>query len=152
LDTEITNKSVIYPWQCDAMGHLATQFYMAVFDDASYHFLHLIGHVSGIVDEQEIGWADVQHDIRYQRELTSGDLVVVKSKPMRISARSVTYENQLINSQSGVICATMTATTVQFDLNLRRAIEIIPVVRTNLTSWLESGSPSNSRHSATGLD
>jgi acyl-CoA thioester hydrolase len=33
------HKNVMHPWMCDAMGHLTTRFYLALFDDASYHLL-----------------------------------------------------------------------------------------------------------------
>jgi acyl-CoA thioesterase FadM len=40
-----TARTVIYPWQCDVMGHLATQNYMRIFDDATYHLLARLGYV-----------------------------------------------------------------------------------------------------------
>jgi len=38
-EPRITYRGVVYPWQCDAMGHFTTRFYMAVFDEAAWHFL-----------------------------------------------------------------------------------------------------------------
>jgi acyl-CoA thioesterase FadM len=51
------HKTVSHPWQCDIMGHMTTRFYMAMFDDSSYHFLH---HVFGWNSAQDptgkLGW------------------------------------------------------------------------------------------------
>ena len=34
-----TWRSVAYPWNCDSLGHMNTQFYAAAYDGASVHFL-----------------------------------------------------------------------------------------------------------------
>ena len=32
-------RGVAHPWLADVMGHMTTRHYVAMFDDASYHFL-----------------------------------------------------------------------------------------------------------------
>jgi acyl-CoA thioesterase FadM len=69
-----TARSVVYPWLCDSMGHLATQHYMRVFDDATYHLLGRLGYSLHDSAKTRRGWADVSHSIKYRRELLAGDL------------------------------------------------------------------------------
>ncbi|MGH9642004.1 MAG: thioesterase family protein [Terriglobales bacterium] len=38
----ITARGVVYPWQCDHMGHMNVMWYTGKFDEASWH---LFGHV-----------------------------------------------------------------------------------------------------------
>ena len=37
-----TYRGVAYPWNCDSMGHMNTQFYAALYDGASFHFLSML--------------------------------------------------------------------------------------------------------------
>ena len=37
-----TYRGVAYPWHCDSMGHMNTQFYSALYDGASFHFLSML--------------------------------------------------------------------------------------------------------------
>ena len=63
------NKAVAHPWQCDVLGHMTTRHYTAMFDDASYHFLHhLFGWNGASDDSGKLGWVDVRHTINYDAE------------------------------------------------------------------------------------
>ena len=39
-----TFRGVVYPAQCDAMGHMNVQHYVAAFDQAMWHLVHEIGY------------------------------------------------------------------------------------------------------------
>ena len=69
-------KSVAHPWMCDVLGHLTTRFYVGMFDDAAYHFLHSVfGWIGASDDQGKTAWVDVRHVIEYQNEVTAGELV-----------------------------------------------------------------------------
>ena len=83
-----TYRGVVYPWQCDAMGHMNTQFYAALYDGATLHFL------ARLCEQAELkklnhGWADVQQLIRYERELLAGALPVVRTSLVRLGNKSI---------------------------------------------------------------
>ena len=60
---------VAQPWQCDVLGHLTTRFYVALFDDASYHFLfELFGWSGASDDEGRRAFVDARHVIDYRAE------------------------------------------------------------------------------------
>jgi acyl-CoA thioester hydrolase len=137
-----TARSVVYPWLCDSMGHLATQHYMKVFDDATYHLLGQLGYSLHTSAETRRGWADVSHSIEYRRELVAGDLVIALSCVQRIGNKSLTYRSRLVRlRQPGEECAVLTGVMVHFDLERRTAIELPAQIRAAAQAILQPADP-----------
>lgn len=119
------NKSVAHPWQCDILGHMTTRFYIAMFDDASYHFLHHLFGWNGARDQKgELGWVDVSHTINYKAEVDAGDLLEVRAELLKVGGKSMTASYEMINLGSGDIAATLESVVVLFDLDKRIAVTI----------------------------
>ena len=75
-------KAVAHPWQCDVLEHLTTRHYVAIFDDASYHYLYRLFGWNGNKDaEGRLAWVDVKHTVSYLAEVSAGDLLEVVSHP-----------------------------------------------------------------------
>lgn len=132
-----TFRGVVYPWHCDAMGHMNTQFYAGLYDGATLHFLASLcpgptlraaGH----------GWADVRQLIEYKREAVAGDLLVVRTTLMRLGTKSIEYLHALVNAETRELHATSAQVTVLFDLTQRRAVPLTDAIRTRAMS-LKSG-------------
>jgi len=135
-NAKINYRGVIYPWQCDSIGHFTTRFYMAMFDEAAWHFLYEAGFDTKLMKERHIGWADVLHQIEYKKELHDGDLVIIEGSPLHIGDKSIKYKLEMKRVDSDDCCARLTATSVQFDLKHRVAIPVIPEVRERLQAWM----------------
>lgn len=104
---------------------MTTRFYVAMFDDASYHFLHqLFGWTGASNETGELGWVDVRHTINYQDEVKAGDLLDVRAKLSRVGGKSMTISYEMINLGSGKVAATLEGVVVLFDLEKRRAVTI----------------------------
>jgi acyl-CoA thioester hydrolase len=135
-----TARTVVYPWQCDAMGHLATQNYMRIFDDATYHLLALLGYLLRDAADSHRGWADVSHQVEYKRELLAGDLIVAVSSVVRLGKTSLTYRTRLLRApRDGMECATLTGVAVHFDLSRRTSIDLPAEFRAKAEALLKSG-------------
>jgi len=119
------HKNVAHPWQCDVMGHMTTRFYVAMFDDASYHFLHQLFGWNGARNEAgELGWVDVRHTINYEAEVAAGDLLEVRAELLKVGGKSITVSYEMINLGSGDTAATLEGVMVLFDLAKRCAVTI----------------------------
>lgn len=119
------NKAVAQPWQCDVLGHMTTRFYTAIFDDASYHFLHhLFGWTGARDQEGELGWVDARHTINYKVEVDAGDLLEVRAELVKVGGKSMTVSYEMINLGNGEIAATLETVVVLFDLAKRTAVTI----------------------------
>ena len=127
-----TCRTVVYPWLCDFNGHLATQNYMAVFDDATAQLFGHLGCLPKDIPRTNLGFADVKHEISYKKELLAGDLLLTKSSVVRLGKKSVTYRHRLIRlGDDAEQCAEMIGVAVHFDLNRRVALELSDAFREN---------------------
>ncbi len=118
-------KGVCHPWLCDSMGHLTTRHYMAMFDDASYHFLNRVFGWSGTDSQNNnVGWADVKHTIEYLLEVISGQLLDITGVVSKVGGKSITVFYEMRECGSNKIVATLTSISVLFDTDARKAINL----------------------------
>lgn len=135
----LVSKSIAQPWECDVMGHMTTRFYVAKFDDASYHFLYQVfGWSISDRESQGFGWADVRHVIDYKAEVSAGDLLEIHARLRKVGDKSFTAVYEMTDCASGELAATLEAVCVHFDLNARRAIPIPNVMRTHAAEFLQA--------------
>ncbi len=121
------------------MGHMTTRFYMAMFDDSSYHFLHHLFGWSGAQDPTgKLGWVDVRHSINYSAEVDAGDLLEVRAELTKVGGKSMTISYEMINLGSGDVAATLEGVIVLFDLNKRCAVTIPDDLRKTAQSHVKA--------------
>jgi acyl-CoA thioester hydrolase len=123
-----TFRGVVYPWQCDGMGHMNTQFYSALYDGATLHFLTLLCPRAEL-KKLNFGWADVQQLIKYEKELIAGDLPVVRTHLIRLGNKSIEYRHQLCDAETGIVHSTSEQVTVLFDLERRASAPLSDLIR-----------------------
>lgn len=116
-----TFRGVVFPWHCDAMGHMSVQHQMPLLDNAAYHLLGFFGPTAGEVDGRNAGWADVSHEIRYLHELVAGDLLVLASGILSVGRSSLRHRTILSRRPDGKPCTILEGVTVRFDLEARKA-------------------------------
>ena len=118
-------KSVAQPWQCDVLGHMTTRFFVAMFDDASYHLFNQVFDWPGNNDvDRTVGWVDVRHVIEYKAEVGAGDPLEIRASIAKLGGRSMTVRYEMLNLGRGEIAATLEAVNVLFDLKGRGAVKI----------------------------
>jgi len=131
-----TYRGVVHPWLCDVMGHLNTRHYVAMFDDASAHFLSAVGLARDSISDDRFGWADVKIVLELQSEVHPGGLVVVQSGVRKLGRTSLTYEQRMLGAVSGLVHAVQEITTVYFDLQGRRSAALPENVRQRFAQHL----------------
>jgi acyl-CoA thioester hydrolase len=132
------HKGVAHLWQCDILGHLTTRFYVAMFDDASYHYLHTLFGWTGNTDaEGRLSWADVRHTINYKAEVMPGDLLEVRAGLVKIGGKSLTVAYEMIKLGNGEVAATLESVMVLFDRDERAAVTIPDTLRGMASQFLE---------------
>jgi acyl-CoA thioester hydrolase len=130
-----TYRGVVYPWHCDTMGHMNTQFYTAIFDSASMHILsRLAPYVE--LEKRSFGWADVRQTIEYKREARAGALVFVRTALKRIGTKSVEFLHELLNAETDTLHATSENVAVLFDLKARKAAALDDATRARAAALL----------------
>jgi len=123
-----TYRGVAYPWLCDSMGHMNTQFYCTLYDGASFHFLSLVAPYAELAPRR-CGWADVKQTIEYKEEVRAGALLVVSTRLLKIGTSSVTYQHELRNLETKALHSTSEHVTVLFNLEARRSAPLDATAR-----------------------
>jgi acyl-CoA thioester hydrolase len=128
---------VAQPWQCDVLGHMTTRFYVALFDEASYHFLFELFGWTGASDEGgRRAWVDARHIIDYQAEVKAGDLLEIGAELRRVGTKSIVATYSMRNRGTGEVVATLEATYVLFDLQDRVALPMDDELRAKAEAGL----------------
>lgn len=129
------HKGVAHPWLCDIMGHMTTRHYVAMFDDASYHFLsQAFGWAPAHGDD--FGWADVKHTIEYQDEVGAGELLEIRAGLAKVGGKSITVRYKMHNLTRGNLAATLESVSVYFDLKARKAAPIPDDLRERASTYV----------------
>jgi acyl-CoA thioester hydrolase len=123
-----TFRGVVYPWFCDVMGHMNTQFYCTLFDGATLHFLNTIAKRAEL-EESNLGWADVRQLIEYRHESLVGELLVVSTKLLKIGRSSLTFRHEMYDTDWTVLHATSEHVVTMFDLKERKSTALVAVAR-----------------------
>lgn len=120
----ITYRGVIYPWQCDHMGHMNVMWYTGKFDEASWQFLGNMGLTRAVLRSSKRGLAAVQQNITYKRELQAGDIVTVRSRLFDIKRKTIRLFHEMINDETGYVAAFAIVTGVHMDMVTRKSIPL----------------------------
>jgi len=135
----VVNKSIAQPWECDVMGHMTTRFYVAMFDDASYHFLFTVfGWTISGHESKKFGWADVRHVIEYKSEVSAGDVLEIRARLQKIGTKSFTVLYEMVDLSKKEVVCTQESICVYFDLEERQATPITSEMREAAEQYLES--------------
>lgn len=134
----VVNKSIAQSWECDVMGHMTTRFYLAKFDDASYHLLNQVfGWTISGHESRKFGWADVRHVIEYKAEVSAGDVLEIRARVQKLGGKSFTTLYEMINLSRDELAATLESVCVYFDLELRRAIPLTDGMKQKAAKFLD---------------
>ncbi len=136
---DISYRGVVFPWDCDSMGHLNNKHYLGLFDQAAWHVFMALGYRAEMAAREHIGLADVHQTIAFRRELRAGQLIVVRSWLQRVGSKSLTALHEMFDADDGVPVASLTSVTSFFDLRERKSLPIPPEIRRVADDWLRSG-------------
>lgn len=123
-----TYRGLVYPWQCDHMGHLNVMWYTAKFDEATWNLFFQVGITPSYVRDRNLGMVAVQQNTAYKRELRAGDVVFIRSRMLEVRDKVLRFLHELLNAETLEVAATSELTGVHFDRGARRACPLPPEV------------------------
>jgi acyl-CoA thioester hydrolase len=121
MDGDINYRGVVYPWQCDHIGHMNVMWYVGKFDEANWNFFASVGLTPKYVRESGYGVAAVQQNLSYKREMLPGDLVQINTKILELRDKTVRYLHEMFNVETGELTATCEMTAAHLNRKTRRA-------------------------------
>lgn len=114
-DLPVTYRGVVFPWQCDHMGHMNVMWYVGKFDEATWQFFATFGLTPSALREQGRGMAAVQQNITYKRELRPGDIVTIRSGILEMKEKAIRFFHEMCNDETGEVAATAEMTGLHLD-------------------------------------
>jgi len=136
---DISFRGVVFPWDCDSMGHLNNKHYLGLFDQAAWHVFLALGYRAEFAAREHIGLADVHQTITYRRELRAGQLILVRSWLERVGSKSLTARHEMFDAEEGAAVASLASVTTFFHLRERKSIPIPAEIRRVADDWLRGG-------------
>ena len=122
----LTYRGIVYPVQCDVMGHMNVQHYIGAFDQAGWHLVGAIGYKPSWLKERKLGWADRRYEVDFIAELPVGSMFEIRSRFLKVGRTSLTTHHAMYNSETGALSAELTAVTILFDLDARKPAPLPP--------------------------
>lgn len=117
-----TFRGTVNTWECDEVGHMNVQFYVARASDAAFYLRHALGLAPSQVRDKGKAMVALEEHFRFHRELRAGDLMHMRSRPVELRERTLVSYHELFNSASGEVSATTVAVSGHFDLEKRRLV------------------------------
>lgn len=133
-----TFRGVVFPWNCDHIGHMNVRWYAHHFDDAGFHLWSVIGLPQSAMHAKGIGLVVAQIKIDYVREMKAGELLVIKSGFIHVGNRSLKHLARMSNADTGVLCATQETVEVFFDPKTRKSAPMPDDIRQRLLEHVVS--------------
>lgn len=124
-----TYRGTVFPWECDANGHLNVRFYVGKFDEGTWQFMAQIGASREELKRRNCGPMAVSQNIAYKRELVPGDAVVVRTSVAAVGKTSCRFRHAMIDITSGEVAAETEIVGVFVDLASRKAMPLWPELR-----------------------
>lgn len=133
-----TYRGLVMAQEVDSNGHMNVQFYTTKYDMASGQFMAQLGIDFTQMKAQQKGFAYVEMNIRYIKEVLEDDPIHIETKVLACSRKVVTIFHTLKNSLSGEVASTAEAKWVVLDKVARRADLLDDKTREQLEKMIES--------------
>ena len=106
--------------ECDEMGHMNIQHYIAKGSDSSFNLRVALGHGALTQADTGLGYVALEHHIRFHRELRASDLVVIRAGIVEVRDKTLRIYQEMREALDGTLAATFTVDTGCLDLETRR--------------------------------
>jgi acyl-CoA thioester hydrolase len=136
MECEATYRGAVYPWQCDHVGHMNIMWYVGKFDEANWNLFARLGLTPSYLRSSGRGMAAVQQNITYKRELLAGDIVEVRSQLLKLREKSICFQHDMTNAETGEIAAFCETTAVHMDRSLRKSAPFADAIRETALKYL----------------
>ncbi len=97
-----TLRSIVHPWECDAVDHFTTGFYFAAYSAAQWHLFRLLGYSADDV----AALRPVSCRATFKQELAAGDAYHIESGVLAHDPGHLRIGHRLYNSETNDLAAT----------------------------------------------
>ena len=130
-----TGRSAVYPWNCDHYGHMNTRWYVHKFDEAGLHIWTMVGCGHAANRARGVETVAARFGIDFIREMTAGQLLVIRSGFTKLGNKSVTHLHRMFDADRGTLHASLECVEVFFDPEARVSAPMPDDIRAHLEPY-----------------
>ena len=135
-DRLMTYRGMIYPWQCDHIGHMNVMWYVGKFDEATWNLFTEIGLTPSYLREADRGMVAVEQNLSYRQELLAGDTVRIHSDVLEVGRKTVRFRHTMTTIETGACAALCEITGVHLDRTARKSVPFPDALATRLQALI----------------
>jgi len=129
-------RSIVLPQHCDHYGHMNVRYYAQHFDDGGFQMWNLIDVKQSDLTDGGMGTVVANISIDFIHEIAVGKLLVIKGGWIKVGKKSMTHEQRMFETDSGILCATQTTVEVSFDMKTRKSAPLRNDIKTKIKAHL----------------
>lgn len=130
------HRGVVFPKDCDHLGHMNVRYYAGHFDDAGFHLWNKIGVNQAQLRASNVCLVVAKIEINYIHEMIAGDLIVIDGAFTKIGNKSIHHHQRMFNAETNTLCATQDTVEVFFDLEKRQSTAMPEFIREQLRPFV----------------
>jgi acyl-CoA thioester hydrolase len=134
-----TYRGVVYPWQCDHMGHMNVQFYAEKFDTATWQLLAAVRMTPEYLRGANRGMVAVEQKTRYRAEVVAGDVIEIRSSILEVKGKSMRFRHVMTKSGSHEVVSVTEFVGVHIDTVTRKSCEFEELIYGAAAGMIEAG-------------
>ena len=117
-----TARTVVFPAQCDHLGHMNVRYYAHVFDDGSFLIWPLIGITRQLMETERAVTVVARTCTDFRNEVRVGAMLKVETGFIKLGTKSATHRQRLVDVETGTLHATQEVVEVCFDTSTRASV------------------------------
>ena len=125
----ISHRSVVTPQECDQVGDLLDQFYIARFSDAASHLWNHLGVTRGWMHDNGLGTVAVEMKATRHAHVRVGTMLEAVTWLEALGNKTFSFRHQISDMASGEALYSGAVTALLMDLKERRAVVLPDMMR-----------------------
>lgn len=112
----------------DTMGHMNVRWYMALYDEATWHLFEALGMTVDYFQTDHAGAFALRHFINYFNEIRAEETVAVHTRLIGRTDKRFHYMHFIVNETSRRVASSIEAMGTHADLKQRRSAPFPPFI------------------------
>ncbi|WP_044894374.1 acyl-CoA thioesterase [Bacillus alveayuensis] len=123
MPLETVTEIKVKPEDIDELGHVNNKVYVAYLEKAREHWYSEAGLPFAVMKKRNLGTVVLKLDVFFKKEARLGDILKVKTRPIRLGTKSFVLE-QIIFNEANEAITEATITNVMFDTTVRKSTTV----------------------------
>ena len=121
----------------DVMGHMNVRWYMALFDQTTWHFFDAIGLTADYTMQERKGAFALRQFINYFAEVRQGETVDMHTRVVGRTDKRFHFMHFMVNVDTGQVASSFESLGTHADLQLRRSAPLPDIIANAFDALLQ---------------